>query len=84
MYSNNSIKKLIKNRVWCWYFEGSLGLQVIDVKDLKFTACQLMYIHLLKQVFEGLVTYSKVKRINRGCVTHYTTKLTLEIRTIVI
>ena len=34
------------------------------------------YIHLSKQVFEGLVTYSKVKRINRGYVTHYTIKLT--------
>ena len=39
------------------------------MKDLKFTACQLM--------FEGLVTYSKVKRINRGYVTHYTIKLGL-------
>ena len=29
-----------KSRVWCCYFEGSL--QVIDVKDLKFTACQLL------------------------------------------
>ena len=28
-------------------------------------------------MFEGLVTYSKVKRINRGYVTHYTIKLTL-------
>ena len=28
-------------------------------------------------MFEGLVTYSKVKRINRGYVTHYTLKLTL-------
>ena len=53
------------------------------MKDLKFTACQLMYT-FMKQVFEGLVTYSKVKRINRGYVTHYTLKLTLEIRTIVI
>ena len=35
-------------------------------------------------VFEGLVTYSKIKRINRGYVTHYTIKLTLGIRTIVI
>ena len=33
----------MKNRVWCWYFEGSLSLQVIDVKDSKFTVCQLMY-----------------------------------------
>ena len=31
-----------------------------------------------------LVTYSKVKRVNRGFVTYYTIKLTLEIRTIVI
>ena len=35
-------------------------------------------------MFEGLVTYSKVKRINRGYVTHYTIKLTLEIRTVVV
>ena len=42
-YSNISIEKKVKNRVWCWYFEGSLGLQIIDVEDLKFTACQLMY-----------------------------------------
>ena len=33
-------------------------------------------------VFEGLVTYSKVKRINRGYVTHYNLKLTFGIRTI--
>ena len=46
------------------------------MKDLKFTASQLVYcIHLLKQVFEDLVTYSKVKRINRGYVTHYCTVL---------
>ena len=39
-------------------------------------------IHLWKQVFDGLVTYSsKVKRINRGYGTHYTIKLTLRIRT---
>ena len=50
------------------------GLQVIDVKDFKFTACQVMY----------TFTYSKVKRINRRYVTHYTIKLTLEIRAIVI
>ena len=31
-----------------------------------------------------IVTYSKVKRINRGYVTHYTIKLTLEIRTVVV
>ena len=45
-----------------------------------------VYIYLRKQVFESLVTYSKVKRINRVYVTHYhyTIKLTLEIRTIVI
>ena len=42
------------------------------MKDLKFTACQLMYTFMRKQVFEGLVTYSKVKMINRGYyVTHY-------------
>ena len=41
------------------YFEGSLGLQVIDVKDLKFTAGQLIYT-FMKQVFEGLVTYSNI------------------------
>ena len=35
-------------------------------------------------MFEGLVTYSKVKRINRGYVAHYTINLTLGIRTIVI
>ena len=29
-------------------------------------------IHLWKQVFEGLITYSKVRRINCGYVTHYT------------
>ena len=34
-------------------------------------------IHLWKQVFESLVTYSKVKRINRGYITCYTRKLTL-------
>ena len=28
-------------------------------------------------MFEGLVTYSKVKRINRGCATRYTIKLPL-------
>ena len=44
------------------------------MEDLKFTACQLM--------FEGLVTYSKVKRVNRGYVTHYTIKLTLGVRMI--
>ena len=44
-----------------------------------------VYIDILKQVFESLVTYSKkVKRINRRYVTHYTIKLTLEIRAIVI
>ena len=43
----------------------SRSTQVIDVKDLKFTACQLMYT-FMKQAFEGLVSYSKVKRINRG------------------
>ena len=33
-------------------------------------------------MLDGLVTYSsKVKRINRGYVTHYTIKLTLGIRT---
>ena len=53
------------------------------VKDLKFTACQLMYT-FMKQVFEDLVTYSKVKRINREYVTHYTIKFTLGIRTVVI
>ena len=35
-------------------------------------------VHLWKQVFEGLVTYSKVKRINRGYITRYTVKLTLK------
>ena len=35
-------------------------------------------------MFEGLVTYSKIKRINRGYVTHYTIKLTLGIRTVVV
>ena len=29
-------------------------------------------------MFESLVAYSKVKRINRRYVTHYTIKLTLE------
>ena len=38
----------VKNRVWCWYFERSLGLQVIDVKDLKFTARQLMMYIFMK------------------------------------
>ena len=32
----------------------------------------------------GLRCLKKVKRVNRGCVTHYTIKLTLGIRTIVI
>ena len=41
-----------------------------------------VYIYTRKQVFESLVTYSKVKRINRRYVTHYTIKLTLEIRAI--
>ena len=54
----------------------SMGLQVTDVKDLKFTACQLVYT-FMKQVFEGLVTYSKVKRINRGYVTHYTINISI-------
>ena len=55
------------------------------MKDLKFTACQLMYTWYIyeKQVFKALVTYSKAERINRGYVTHYTIKLTLEVRTIV-
>ena len=35
-------------------------------------------------MFEGLVTYSKVKRIIRGYVTHYTIKVTLGIRTNII
>ena len=35
-------------------------------------------------MFESLVTYSKVKRINRRYVTHYTIKLTLEIKAVVI
>ena len=43
-----------------------------------------VYIYLRKQVFEDLVTYRKVKRINRGDVTHDTIKLTSGIRTIVI
>ena len=34
-------------------------------------------VHLGKQVFEGLVTFSKVKRINRGYITRYSIKLTL-------
>ena len=42
------------------------------------------YTFMKAGVFEGLVTYSKVKRINRGYVTHYTIKLTLGIRAIVI
>ena len=55
------------------------------MKDLKFTACQLMYYtFFMKTGVGGLVIYSKVKRINRGYVTHYTIKLTLGIRTIVI
>ena len=59
------------------YFEGSL--QVMDAKDLKFTAYLLIYVYIYESrlLFEGLVTYSKVKRINRGYVTHYTIKLTL-------
>ena len=32
--------------MYVWHFESSLGLQVIDVKDLKITACQLMYVYL--------------------------------------
>ena len=58
------------------------------MKDLKFTACQLVY---LVYIYESrclkvyqVVTYSKVKRINRGYVTHDTLKLTLGIMTIVI
>ena len=47
------------------------------MKGLKFTTCRLIYIYERKQVFEGSVTYSKVRRINRGYVTHYTIKLTL-------
>ena len=42
------------------------------MKDLKFTACQLMYTFM-----KADVAYSKVKRINRGYVTHYTIKLML-------
>ena len=34
-------------------------------------------VHLCKQVFEGLLTYSKVKKINRGYITRYAIKLTL-------
>ena len=49
------------------YFEGSL--QVIHAKDLKFTACQVIHT-FMKAGFEGLVTYSKAKRINRGYATH--------------
>ena len=58
------------------------------MKDLKFTACQLMYFEVY--IYESrylkvqLHTVSKVKRTNRGYVTHYTVKLTLGIRTIVI
>ena len=50
------------------------------MKDLKFTACQLMYTFMKA----GVRRFSKVKRINRGYVTHHTIKLTLEIRTTVI
>ena len=66
--------------------QSIIGLQVIDVKDFKFTACHLMYtfIYESSQVFESLVTYSKIKRINRRYVTHYTLKLTLEIKAVVI
>ena len=37
----------------------------------------ILSILLGKQVFEGLVTYRKVKRINRRYDTHYTIKLAL-------
>ena len=53
------------------------------MKDLKITACQLMYT-FMKEVFVGLVTNSKVKRINRGYDTHHTIKLTLGIRTTMV
>ena len=39
------------------------------MQDFKFTACQLMYTFIYEsRVFESLVTYSKVKRINRRYV----------------
>ena len=48
------------------------SLQVIDVKDPKFT------IYSMSTDIEGLVTYSKVERVNRGYITHYTIKFTLK------
>ena len=50
------------------------------MKDLKSTACQLMYTFIYES---KCLKVCKVKMINRGYVTHYTIKLTLEIRTIV-
>ena len=46
----------------CYFDKGSLQ-KVIDVKNLKFTTCPLRL---------NLVTYSKVKRINRGLITRNT------------
>ena len=43
-----------------------------------------VYIYESRRLKVYIVTYSKVKRINRGYVTHYTVKLTLEIRTVVV
>ena len=38
-----------------------------------------MYIFYLKQVLEGfLVTYNKVKTINRGYITRYAIKFTIK------
>ena len=43
------------------------------MKDLKFTACQLIHgIHLWKQMFEGLVTYSEVKTVPGTVHARYT------------
>ena len=47
-----------KNRVWCRYSEGSLGLHVINnVKELKFTACQLMYTFMAISPIGGVFSY---------------------------
>ena len=55
------------------------------MKDFKIYSMSTdVYIYIWKRVFESLVIYSKVKKINRRYVTHYTTKLTLEIRAIVV
>ena len=77
MQSYRIEKDEVQNKARCCYFdEGSL--QVIGVRDLKIPMGPLRMIYIyFKEVFEGLVTYSRVKRINRGETTRYIKQLTL-------